>query len=237
MNTKKKPASGTSGRSSGSKRKLNVARSFVDTLSYEQLTSLTAELQSVRSYPPLTQRKDGKYEGDILGFVKGLRLAARLIYWLRERLSKFGKEVEISWGQVLNDQGSCSRECDIIIHQPGHIREWNGTSGAIMHFRFVGPRSVLAVISCKSLVIGIDEQYPKDLQKFGIKKVFLFAECCVLEKLADLKKRAKMVGYQGLWCLYRFAASDKSAITNDEPAWSEFGKMVERVVSAELGRR
>src|SRR5258707_13284732 len=88
-------------------------------LANEQLTGLKAELQKIRSHPPLVKRGPGIYEGDILGFVKGLRLSARLIYFLRERLSETLSQsnLAVSWGQLLDDNCEfCSRECDVIIH-------------------------------------------------------------------------------------------------------------------------
>src|SRR6266576_7224155 len=94
-------------------------------LRVEQLTALTVELQKLRSNPPIVKRRAGIREGDILGFVRGLRLSARLIYFLRERLSSTG--LEVNWGHLLDQsEESCSPECDVIVHTPGHVREWNG---------------------------------------------------------------------------------------------------------------
>src|SRR5437773_11273992 len=113
----------------GTKRarpRVPITTMFGAALANEQLTGLAAELQTLRSHPPLTRRADGKYEGDILGFLKGLRLAARVVYFLRERLS--GRGVQVNWGHLLDNKGqSCSPECDVIIHGPGHVREWNGS--------------------------------------------------------------------------------------------------------------
>jgi len=101
----------------------------------EQLRGLAEELHSIRDYPPIVSKGDGRYEGAILGFVKGLRLSARIIYYLREQLSDMN--YEISWGHLLNDsEASCSPECDIIIHKKGHLRQWNGSKDPIMNFCF-----------------------------------------------------------------------------------------------------
>jgi hypothetical protein len=59
-------------------KKIRAKVTFGGSLAVEQLVSLTAELQKLRHHPPLTRRAGGKYEGDILGFVKGLRLSARV---------------------------------------------------------------------------------------------------------------------------------------------------------------
>ena len=77
-------------------KKVQTKVTFGGSLAVEQLVSLTAELQKLRHHPPITRREAGKYEGDILGFVKGLRLSARVIYFLREYLSEM--DFEVSWG-------------------------------------------------------------------------------------------------------------------------------------------
>src|SRR6266849_10235424 len=149
---------------------------FGQVLAVEQLTGLTAELQRVRTHPPLVKRSDGKYEGGILAFVKGLRLSARVIYFLRERLSS--TDLEVNWGHLVDrNEESCSPECDVIIHEKGHLRKWNGGEKSVMDFRFVEAGSVRAVVSCKSSLDTIDKAYPKSLRKYGVKTVFLFAEC------------------------------------------------------------
>lgn len=207
--------------------------SFLETLGNEQLAGLTEELLRVRTHPPLVRRADGKYVGDILGFVKGLRLSARLIYFLRERLSRTGQSLEVSWGHVLNKDGmACSPECDIIVHRPGYVRCWNGSDHPVMHFRFIGSDSVLAVISCKSHATSVDAAYPKSLRAFGVKHVFLFAECCLAKHLPRLRKAAKSAGYAGLWCLYQMRSSRDSNIIKDEAMWSGFGRAVETAVTA-----
>src|SRR5438552_2708552 len=129
---------------------------FGAVLAIEQLTGLAAELQKLRYHPPLVRRADGKYEGDILGFVKGLRLSARVIYFLRERLSPTG--LEVNWGHLIDaNEQSCSPECDVVIHTKGHMRKWNGSDRPVMDFKFIEATSVRAVVSCKSLLKSIDQ--------------------------------------------------------------------------------
>jgi hypothetical protein len=200
------------------------AITFGKSLGIEQLTGLAAELQKVRHHPPLTQRQDGKYEGDILGFVKGLRLSARVIYFLRERLS--GTELEVSWGHLLdgNDQ-SCSPECDVIIHSKGHTREWNGHSSPIMNFKFIEATRVKAIVSCKSRLNTIDTVYPRDLKRFGVNNIFLFAECCLEGRFKALRKKARQAGYKGLWCLY-FTQDEESGFKTDESMYVKFGEAI-----------
>lgn len=198
-------------------------------LRIEQLVGLREELQILRHHPPLIKRSDGKYEGDILGFVKGLRLSARVIYFLRERLSS--TDLEVSWGHILDqEERSCSPECDVVIHRRGYIRRWNGNNEPIMEFKFVKARSVRAVVSCKSQLTDIDKDYPRSLKKYGVKKVFLFAECCAESSLQSLKLKAGRAGYKGLWFLYSVVNST-GLIKNDESELINFGDKVFRSVS------
>ncbi len=207
---------------------------FGEMLSIEQLVGLTAELQKVRDHPPLTRRHDGKYEGDILGFVKGLRLSARVIYFLRECLSAEAG-LAVSWGHLLNAaEQACSPECDVVIHKQGHIRNWNGGEKPVMDFKFIHAEGVRAVVSCKSQLDSIDADYPKALKQFGIRKVFLFAECCRHDRLGNLRKAAAKAGYSGLWCLYMIEKGDteESAFRTDESMYVEFGKAIKKAVKS-----
>jgi hypothetical protein len=194
-------------------------------LGTEQLTGMNAQLQYLRSAPPLVKRADGKYEGDILGFVKGLRLSAGVIYFLQQRLGEI--DVEVSWGHLVDEQErSCSPECDVIIHLKGSIQKWNGTDKPIMEFKFVKVSRAKVVVSCKSQLRSIDKDYPQMLKKFGVKKVFLFAECCNAGSFKGLRERAKRAGYADLCCLY-FTTSTGFVEVN-KSLWSEFGDSVEK---------
>ncbi len=184
-------------------------------LRIEKLKKLLSDLQLLKDYPPKVKKSEGRREGDILGFVKGLKISAGVIYYLRDQLSDMN-DYEVSWGHILDDSGaSCSPECDVIIHKKGHVGEWNGSSGEpIMHFKFVNANTVKAVVSCKSQLDSIDKQYPKSLKKYGVKDVFLFVECCKNTHYPLLEKRARQAGYRGLWPLY-LTSKVESCITND----------------------
>jgi len=200
---------------------------FGERLALEQLAGLTAELQLLRQHPPLIKRKDGKYEGDILGFVKGLRLSARVIYFLRERLSSI-INLEVNWGHILDDSGqSCSPECDVIIHSIGYVRHWNGSKNPVMDFKFVKASEVLAVVSCKSQLTSVDKDYVSSLKKYGVKKVFLFAECCKEPSLPQLRKKAHDAGYKGFWCLYTIQEPGEF-VKEDEKMLKNFGDSIQR---------
>jgi hypothetical protein len=208
---------------------------FGPALSIEALVGLTNELQVVRQYPPITKREDGKYEGDILGFVRGLRLSARVLYFLREHLSETG--LEVSWGHLLNDQQqSCSPECDIIVHEKGVVRRWNGFQDPVMNFSFVKASKVRFVVSCKSQLASIDPDYPKTLKQYGVAKVFLFAESCDEDQIERLRKKALQAGYAGMWCLYTTSKTSPSFLGTNDGMLIEFGQKMIGAVKRK-GRR
>lgn len=217
----------TSSKRAKKKTKSISKTGFSAALGHEQLTALAHELHNLRSHPPLVRRTDGKYEGDILGFVKGLRLSARLIYFLRERLSPH-TQLEISWGCLLNND-SLSPECDVIVHSKGHHREWNGHKTSVMEFKFIQAVNARVVISCKSQLRAIDQRYPKDLKKYGVHKVFLFAECCREKSFQRLRETALKAGYTDLCCLY-FTGSEPSFYKSDEKLYVAFGDAILKAV-------
>jgi hypothetical protein len=171
---------------------------------------LCASLLTTRECPPLVtiEQKNGKRKkrGDILQFIRGLRLSARLIYILRDKLKDH--DVEVNWGHVEDDtQRLCSPECDIIIHDGGVADRWNGRhQHCVMDFLFIKREAVRAIISCKSTLSasGIDVDFAQIVsRRFKIRNTFLFAEAIQDSKYASLKQKAKTAGYKGLWSLYR----------------------------------
>ncbi len=185
-----------------------------------ELVQLAEELQKYRDYPPLFSTGGGQYKGHILGFVKGLRISAKLIYFARKCLST--EKCNVSWGHIIDPKTeACSPECDVIIHDPGHFDKWNGDEHPIMEFLFVEATRVRGVISCKSQLSEIDEDYPRLLGEFGIKNVFLFAECCSLTNFENLRDKALAAGYCGLWCAY-FTEGGSDSYTTDDGHYLEF---------------
>jgi len=190
-------------------------------LGIESLKALTAELLLLRSHPPLVKNEDGHYVGGILGFVKGLRLSAKVVYYLRELLSD--TDLEVCWGHIIDKDGlSCSPECDVLVHEKGRTRRWNGDKHSVMEFDFVKASSVVAVVSCKSQLTSIDESYVGLLRPYGVRAVFLLAECCSKSSFEGLRSRAKKAGYKGLWCLYRTSNGDSDNIEEDEDMLLDF---------------
>lgn len=191
-------------------------------LAIRELSELASELQKLTEYE-LLSTGGGKYEGQILGFVKGLRISAKLIYFMRKCLSSAG--CEVSWGHIMDRAGqACSPECDVIVHDPGHFDKWNDSKNPIMEFVFVEPQFVRGVVSCKSRLTQIDTEYPAQLRRFGIEKVVLFAECCSKSNYDNLRKQALEAGYCGLWCAY-FLEGDEP-VTMDEQHHLEFREAI-----------
>ena len=174
-------------------------------------------------------QQPGRREGDILGFVRGLRFAARLTYFLRTRLSDLDRD--INWGHLLDATGkSCSPECDIVIHTRGFHEEWNGGKKPIMDFKFILASAAKVVVSCKSFLGNIDADYPSTLKKFGVKSVFLFAECCEEKRFVSLQKAAKRAGYAGLYALY-FTTVGVPGFKQDERLYVEFVTAIKKAAS------
>ena len=189
-------------------------------LAIRELSQLASELQNLKDYAPLTSTGGGKYEGHILSFVKGLRISARLTYFLRKCLST--EQLQVSWGHIINvETGECSPECDVIIHSPGHYDKWNDGDRPIMEFLFVEAKHVKAVVSCKSVLATIEADYPDKLKSLGVNNVILFAECCSKTNYENLKTQAIAAGYSGLWCSY-FTLHSGSEVEVDEIHHEDF---------------
>jgi hypothetical protein len=175
--------------------------------------SLSAELKQMRS---------ACVSQAILGFVRGLRLSARIIYFLRKYLSDLSLEVD--WGHLVDvDENYISRECDIVIHKAGIYQEWDGFQNPIMHFRFIKCDKTVAVVSCKSFISSasqIDTNYCTYMQPY-VKNVFLFAECCPARSLPFIRKKLSQAGYAGFGYLYLFNQVTGES-ENDPPVWESF---------------
>lgn len=198
-------------------------RTMAATLKLEQFHGLWEELSE--------WRKLGLQDAGILGFVKGLRFSARLIYAIRDHLSS--STYEVDWGHLLTRDGdSCSPECDIIIHKRGHVREWNGRNQPVMHFKFINCNDAIAVISCKSMITAVDKEHKAYINtlKPYVDKIFIFAECCEPSAVKRLKRSAQAAGCEGFWYLY--ACDKMNQCTKDPREWEDFLTTLEKLVDA-----
>ena len=183
----------------------------------EKIKALAGSLVDWRRNPLIQLMDAQKSKGRVLDFVKGLRISARVAYVVRDMLSTF-QDIEVSWGHVVDEKGvSCSPECDIIVHHKGYFTKWNGgDEKPIMDFKFIDCERVIAVISCKSFAKSIDANYPALLSPYGVKNVFLVAECCAPGSRSNLQDKAVKAGYLGFYPLYLY---DEKKFTHifDEP--------------------
>lgn len=216
------------------KRKSKPVHKFGANLAYGKFNELAAEFQGLRLSPPDAPVSPGTRSGEILRFVRGLRLSARVIYILRGILS--GENVEVSWGHLLNeDRAICSRECDIIVHGKGYVNKWNGEEHPVMDFRFIDASKAHAIVSCKSILTTVDVDYPKEMKQFGIKNTFLFAECCAKDDFEELKKKSRKAGYAALGCLY-FTSLKTAGFATDDSVHHHFADSISKCVSRSLGK-
>ena len=156
-----------------------MAEGYLKSFQKEKYDAIKAQLLNYRLDPFIRDKEsgEGSNKGLIFPFARGLRFSALLIYSIRESLS--GSDLEVNWGQIVDDDGlACSGECDIIIHIKGHYNKWNGSDGGnhIMDFRFIEKQNAIAVISCKSYLTksSIEEIYCHNMLKY-VKRVWLFA--------------------------------------------------------------
>ena len=203
----------------GAERSSILSGSMGKMLSIEKFQGLARTLAEWRKDPTLTLMDSKKSKGRILGFVKGLRLSAQIAYLIRNIMSS--GNIEVNWGHLVDERGnSCSPECDIIIHQRGHIQKWNGSDSPIMDFRFIECKNALGIVSCKSLTRSINKEYCIDFQKYKMENIFLFAECCNSVSVDRLKEQTKDAGYKGFFYLYTF---DKNGYLNfDQKVYLDF---------------
>lgn len=205
-------------------------------LMQEDYLTLRSHLEPYRLDPYIQklEASKGRNKGLIFPFARGLRFSALLIYKIRQMLSS-STHVTASWGQILlDDEGTLSNECDIIIHKTGYAKRWNGEGGEfghIMDFKFVELSSVLAVISCKSYIKTntVEVDYFQSLNQH-ISKVWLFAECCNKSSVKTIREKAvQHIGYEYFWHLYGFnkKTGERNDAFND---WKDFNQKVKELV-------
>ncbi len=201
-------------------------------LKLEALASLAELLATWRSDYEQQLLQRTKAQGRVFDFVKGLRFSAQLIYVIREWLYQY--RLQAHWGQVIADNGGVlSPECDVIIHDHGHIRSWNdGKPDQVMDFKFIKRSTVLVVISCKSLLIAIGKEHRDYCERMkpyvGKTKLWLFSECVPKGKEAKLKRDASDAGYHRFWYLYSWDTKN-SQKQEDRSSWADFLGKVEHL--------
>ena len=206
-------------------------------LRLRKISSLARELEDWRSDNEI--RQANMEGGGVFDFVKGLRLAARLIYILKSKLSDYN--LDANWGQILDKNGFyLSPECDIIVHRGKDVDRWNGEGQNIenvMDFRFIELTKVLVVISCKSYLTSFseaDRRYCQRLKPYlRGRKLWLFAECVPIGREGTIDKQAKNIGHDRLWYLYTW---DEKNMQPEEPRplWEKFFDEIDKLGKKEL---
>lgn len=174
------------------------------------------------------EAKEGSNKGVILSFVRGLRLSSLLTYQIRQFLD--GSELTANWGHIIDENNTfCSRECDIIIHSKNiPLYQWDGDGAGnhIMDFRFIPYSAARVVISCKSYLTtaAIEEDYCLDMLKY-VDRVWLFSECCGPQSDEKIEERAKEIGYEDFWFLYKWNRG-KNELTETPEVWDKFVESV-----------
>jgi hypothetical protein len=183
---------------------------MAQTLALEPFEGLIAELASYRQGQT---ESAGGAQCSVLPFVRGLRLSARLIYIMRERL--IGSGLMVDWGHLVDEQENIlSKECDIIVHR-GSFRKWNGSVKPVMDFHFVLGKNAVAVVSCKTTIDRVDEPYAKNIRRF-VRRVCLFGECCDDKHVARFARQARNAGYAHMWFLYTQEADGDRIVAREE---------------------
>jgi hypothetical protein len=201
-----------------------MANGYLRAFQREKYQTIKEKLLSYRLDPFIRdhEAQSGTNKGLIFPFARGLRFSALLIYTIRDSLS--GSDLEVNWGQIIDDEGmACSGECDIIIHRKGHAHRWNGDNeNHIMDFRFIEKQNAIAVISCKSYLTktAIERPYCEYMRKY-VDRVWLFAECCGPDSIKLIKEEASIIGYECFWHLYTWSRST-GEIVDDEDGWHHF---------------
>ncbi len=208
-------------------------RGHTRALRLRHFQDLVAEFRHYRLDPDLARMDESER---VLAFVRGLRLSARLIYAIRQMISK--SDLEAHWGHILSADGEvCSRECDVIIHRPGECDKWNGNDEPVMDFRFIDYDQALAVVSCKSKFTSFTREevrYCADVKRY-VDTVHLFAECCYEHRASDLRDQVLAAGYDGFWYLYTIDEKT-DMISCDETKWLTFVDAM-REIAADVGVR
>ena len=105
-----------------------------------------------------------------------------------------------------------------------------------MDFKFVDQKATVAVISCKSYLKSIDqdyEDYCRKVQKY-VKDVWLFAECCPPSAVNRLREKSREAGYGNFWYLYPW--DGERSIQLGENMCFDFLKAVKRLAKTSSSR-
>lgn len=200
-------------------------------LAIEDYASLVSKLSSWRidQYVRYVEDQKKRGWGNVLPFVRGLRLSSQLIYVIRKKL--MGSALTADWGHLLDKDGNyLSPECDIIVYdKQGEEHVWNDDIKPVFTFKFIKCTHTKLVISCKSFLnpSNIEVDYFNELKKH-VEKIWLFAEYCGPKSPRRIEETAKRIGYQEFFFLYTW--SKKTSQRKNEKGWIKFITEIKKLV-------
>lgn len=205
------------------------ARPVDATIDKTEVDRLIAELGLVSI---TTSQAEGK---PLHHFVRGLLFSARLVDHVEEWVRN-GHHA--AWGQLVDDDGRfLSPENDLIIHQGKCEHTWKSR---VMEFSIVRTRNAKAVIQCRAVVKGMDDElrtYCQDLKRF-CPEVWLVSECCWAKTLGRCRQvafDAKKAGYTHFTYLYDM--TNKGDLNPNYAGWRELKEKVDRLTAPTIPHR
>ena len=166
---------------------------------------------------PLTTTRLMRQEPLFL-FARGLIFSSSL---LEEISQDMPRQYSAGWGQMMTEDGTLSREVDIIVYEGTPFHVWRTS---VMRFTIVPKDQVKAVIECCEYLAPTShhKEHVDNLSNFAEKR-YLYAECCWTKRRRTCGKRRQKfldMGYSDVFCLYRwYYGTDKEANVED---WCRF---------------
>jgi hypothetical protein len=169
---------------------------------------------------PLTSKLGG--QEPLFLFARGLIFSSALI---EEICQDLPQKYNVSWGQMMTENGSLSREADVIIYEGNPFHEWRTET---MRFTLVPKEQVRAEIECCQYFRPTKhhEEHLKAILKFA-PIVFLFSECCWTKRENLCRKKRQRfleMGYEDVFYLYRWHYGIDKGPNEDD--WFRFLNMI-----------
>lgn len=155
-------------------------------------------------------------------FARGLIFSSSL---LEEISQDMPRQYSTGWGQIMAENGTLSREVDVIIYEGTPFHVWKTST---MCFTIVPKDQVKAVMECCEYLVPTKhhKEHVDNLSIF-VQKRYLYAECCWTKRRYTCKRRRQRfldMGYDDVFYLYRwYYGIDKEPNERD---WFRFLQMV-----------
>lgn len=179
---------------------------------------------SLRQLYKLTKRRD--FGGSLHTYVRGLILSSSIIDEARQDLSS---QYDATWGQILKEDGTLSKEIDIIIYQGKSYYKWKNIGFAI-----VPKQNVKAIIECEEYPSKAIDYYEKVFQELNgfTSNVYLLFEHYAASPSAYSKTRERLIAFGfkdvfTLYCWYTHEGKNKISLCYDD--WYRFLNMLRKL--------